>query len=86
MALTVTMMRLSQQQKNMLMRMIKQHVSVTICPPVYCVSLLLSQVGGGEDMQLVVDKAATQLRCLLQQLVTLVKQDQPVQSEKLVAK
>jgi len=37
-------------------------------------------------MQLVVDKAATQLRFLLQQLVTLVKQDQPVQSEKLVAK
>jgi len=51
-----------------------------------CVSMLLLQVGGGEDTQLVVDKAATQLRCLLQQLVCLVKQDQPVQSEKLVAK
>ena len=37
-------------------------------------------------MQLVVDKAATQLRCLLQQLVSLVKQDQPVQLEKLAAK
>ncbi|XP_065901014.1 putative leucine-rich repeat-containing protein DDB_G0290503 isoform X2 [Dysidea avara] len=57
-----------QQQKNVLMKMIKHHV------------------GGGEDMQLVVDKAATQLRCLLQQLVSLVKQDQPVQLEKLAAK
>ena len=74
-----------QQQKNVLMRMIKQHVSVTMCPPV-CV-IVCVQVGDSDDMQLVVDKAATQLRCLLQQLVSLVKQDQPVQSEtQLVAK
>jgi len=72
-----------QQQKNVLMRMIKQHVSVTMCP--LCV-IVCVQVGGSDDMQLVVDKAATQLRCLLQQLVSLVKQDQPIQSETLVAK
>ena len=30
-----------QQQKNVLMKMIKQHVSVTMCPPVCSVSLSL---------------------------------------------
>ena len=40
--------------------------------------IVTPQVGDDGDVQLVVDKTATQLKCLLEQLVNLVKQDDHV--------
>ena len=49
--------------------------------------IITPQVGDDGDVQLVVDKTATQLKCLLEQLVNLVKQDDHViQSHGDVAK
>ena len=51
------------------------------------VKIVSPQVGGDSDTQLVIDKTTTQLKCLLEQLVNLVQQDDHViQSDNDTAK
>ena len=51
------------------------------------VKIVSPQVGGDSDTQLVIDKTTSQLKCLLEQLVNLVQQDDHVtQSDNDTAK